>query len=372
MLVEKKSFSISSFHFERAGVSIPVEIGYESYGTLNSRKDNVVMICHYFTGTSHAAGKYSQNDELPGWWDTLVGPGKVVDTDRFYVLCSDCISNINFHNPYVITTGPASINPDTGKEYALTFPIFTIKDMVRLQRMLVGSLGIQKLQFVMGPSMGGLQAFTWGRYYPEMVENIVVVTATPMIRPYGIMIPNQLGIEAIRLDPQWNGGNYYDSEPPRRGLLLAFKILLMATRTDTWAESNFGRRLADQGFVKYKDPFTSFDGKFLVDAEVENIVLGRMQFFDANSYMYIAKANTLFDLRENGETLEEALRHIRARTLMIIDESDQIFTKLQAEEVRKFQKNCEVYYYNSSNGHLSCLFETNYFSEVIEKFMHGK
>jgi homoserine O-acetyltransferase len=368
MIVEKKCFSLDEFYFEQASVSIPVKIGYETYGTLNEEKDNAVMICHFFTGTSHVAGKYKENDPAPGWWDNLVGPGKAIDSDKYFVISSDVLSNINCHNPNVITTGPASINPVTGKEYGMYFPIFTLKDVARLQRKLLDSLGIKKLKLVAGPSMGGLQSFMWGRFFPDDVEKIISVAATPMIRPYGIMVPNQLGIDAIMLDPDWRGGAYYDKKTPDRGLLLAFKNLLVATRTDKWAEENFGRKFADPDFKKYENPFTSFQGKFLVEKEIENIVLGRMQFFDANSYMYIAKANILYDLREGKETLENALSHIKAKTLIIIDDSDLMFTRPQAEEAKKFIKDCECFYYDSGNGHLSCIYETGYIEKAIRDF----
>jgi len=371
MIVEKKSFEVENFYFEEADRSIPVKIGYETYGELNDAKDNVIMICQYFTGTGHVSGKYREEDPAPGWWDAIVGPGKTIDTDRYFVISSDVLSNINFYNPCVITTGPPSINPATGKEYGIDFPIFTLKDVVRLQRKLLDSLGIKKLKMVAGPSMGGLQAFMWGRFFPDDVEKIISVVATPLIKPYGIMVPNQLGIDAIRLDPNWNSGNYYGKELPVEGLLLAFKILLMATRTDDWAERTFSRNFADPEFKKYKNPFKSFDGKFSVEKGIEDIVLGRMEFFDANSYMYIAKANILFDLREDRETLQEALSHIKAKTLMIIDESDLMFTKPQAEEAKPCIKNCECFYYNSGNGHLSCLYDTDYFKDKIKEFLEG-
>lgn len=369
MIVEKKKFTIDSFHFEEAQTNIPVTIGYETYGRLNRQKDNAVLVCHYFTGTSHAAGKYSESDQAPGWWDKLIGPGKAIDTDRFFVICTDSISNINFNNPMVISTGPASINPETGKQYGMRFPIFTLKDVVRSQKELLTSMGIKSLKYVIGPSMGGLQAFMWARFFPEMVEKLISVVATPIVRPAGLMVPNQLGIEAITLDANWNNGDYYEGQPPNAGLLLAFKILLTATRTDNWSYSNFGRRFLDPDFKTCPNPFKSFAGKFLVEDEIEKTVVQRMQFFDANSYAYIAKANTLFDLCENGETLEQALQKIKQPVQMIIDRSDLIFTAEQAEDTKPLLPDCELFYYNSRNGHLSCLFETDYFAAQMKNFM---
>jgi len=349
-------------------VTIPVTIGYETYGTLNQKKSNAILLCHHFTGTGHAAGDYVTSDARPGWWDALVGPGKAIDTDRHFVICSDTIANINAHDPHVITTGPATINPATGKEYALSFPIFSLKDVVRLQKKLLESLGIERLVMVGGPSMGGLQAFMWGRYFPGVADRILAVCATPMLRPYGIMIPNQLAIDAIMLDPDWNDGNYYGRQPPQKGLFLAFKILLIATRTDHWAERRFGRQFADATFKDYSDPRKSFYGKYLVEKEVERTVLEHLHFFDANSYLYTAKANTLFDLREHGESLERALGRISAKTLMIIDESDLVFTREQAEEARRSMKECECFFYNSGNGHLSSVNEHSHFVDKVKSF----
>jgi len=369
MLVEKKRFHVESFHFDLADVSIPLRIGYETYGTLNEARDNAILICHYFTGTSHAAGKYKDDDIISGWWDALIGPGKAIDTDRFFVICSDVISNINYYNVNVITTGPPSLDPKTGKPYGMTFPLFSIRDMVRLQKLLLESLGIKKLHAVLGPSMGGLQAFQWARMYPHDVGRVLSVVATPMMWPSGIMVPNQLGVEAITLDPDWNNGDYYEGSPPTRGLLLAFKILLVATRHESWLEKNFGRDFADPDCIKYENPYKSINGKFKVEKELEEIVIGRMQFFDANSYLYICKANMLFDLREGEESLQEALAGINLPALMIIDESDYLFTRNQAEEALKHLPAGEAFYYNSGSGHLSCLYETQYIEQALKEFI---
>jgi homoserine O-acetyltransferase len=369
MIVKKQEFQIPAFTFKNVNKTIPIKFGYEMYGKLNEDKSNAILICHYFTGTSHAAGKYDATEMAPGWWDTLIGPGKAIDTDKYCVISCDTISNINHHNKNVITTGPASIDPETGKPYAMDFPIFTLDDVVKMQKMLIDSLGIKFLNQVIGPSMGGLQAFMWAKHFPEMVKGVISVVATPMVRPSCLMVPNQLGIEAIRLDSKWKNGNYYESEPPTDGLLLAFKILLTETRTDLWANRNYGRRLLDPEFKTNPDPYKSFEGRYLVEQEIENQVVARMQFFDANAYIYIAKSNALFDLCEKGETLEQALSKLKMPVKMIIDDSDLMFTREQAEEAMQYLPNSEAFYYNSENGHLSCLFDTHYFTEILKKYV---
>lgn len=369
MIVEKRQFTIASYTFENVDKSIPITFGYETYGKLNEDKSNAILICHYFTGTSHAAGKYDENDKFAGWWDKLIGPGKPIDTDKYFVVCSDSISNINHHNPNVITTGPATTNPLTGKPYGMDFPIFTLKDTANMQKLLINSLGIKFLNYVIGPSMGGLQAFMWAKLFPEMVGEVISVVATPMMRPACIMVPNQLGIDAIKLDPNWNNGNYYGKESPNAGLLLAFKVLLTATRTDYWSNKNYGRRLLDPTFETNPNPFTSFDGRFLVEDEIEKQVITRMEFFDANAYMYVAKANILFDLRENSETFAQALASIKAPVKLIIDHSDLMFTTDQTKEALQHLPNAEAFFYDSRNGHLSCLFDIHHFSEAMRGFV---
>ena len=370
MLTEKRSFTAGDYSFKHSGKTIPVTYGYETYGKLNDRADNAVLVCQYFTGTSHAAGKYAESDVISGWWDTLIGSGKTIDTDKYFVICSDIISNINFNSQTVITTGPGSIDPTTGKPYGMNFPVFTLDDVVVLQKRLIDALGIKKLRFVVGPSMGGLQAYLWAKYYPEAVEKIISVVATPMMRPSCLMVPNQLGIEAIMLDPKWQNGSYYDNEAPYKGLLLAFKMLLTATRSDHWSYSNFNRKFLDPSFVTCENPYLSFKGHFLVEDAIEQSVLARMQYFDPNAYIYIAKANSLFDLCETGETLKDALAKIRTPIRMIIDESDLMFTREQAEEARPLFPDCEISYYNSRNGHLSCIFETDYLKDPLNSFIN--
>src|SRR5579863_4740844 len=170
MIVEKKVFELPEFQTSTGQLIRNVRIGWESYGTLNADRSNAILIAHYFSGTSHAAGRYAKEDVFPGYWDALIGPGKAIDTDRYFVFSSDTLVNLNARDPYVVTTGPASINPDTGTTYDLNFPLVTISDFVAVQRALVDHLGIRKLHAVMGPSMGGLQTLAWAVAYPDMMD----------------------------------------------------------------------------------------------------------------------------------------------------------------------------------------------------------
>ncbi|MCA9776944.1 MAG: homoserine O-acetyltransferase [Candidatus Eremiobacteraeota bacterium] len=366
-LVEKQVFSLDNFQFQSQSRALPVKIGYETYGTLNSARDNAILVCHYFSGTSHAAGKYRAGDPAPGWWDSVIGPGKAIDTDKYFVVSSDVLCNLNFHNPDVTTTGPASIDPQTGREYALDFPLLTLRDIVSVQRELISSLGIEKLALVCGPSLGGIQSFAWARYFPEMVSRICPVVSLPVIRPMMMMNPGQLAIDAIQLDPNWKDGNYYGGAPPTEGLLLAFKILLMSAQSDPLLESRYGRRPADP----LRLPQDFFDGEFLVDRATEELVRGRLNTYDANSYIYLSKAVTLFDLREPGQSVEEALGEIKVPTLMINDRSDLMFGPEASEEMASQLGNAELFLYDSGVGHLSCLTQTQLFSNKISEFLDG-
>src|SRR5690554_6071216 len=185
-LVEKQAFVTTNFETFGGEVIPEVRVGWEAYGELNAAKDNVILITHFFSGNSHAAGKYAETDPMPGYWDAIIGPGKAIDTNRFYVISSDTLVNQEPHNPNVITTGPASINPATGKPYGLDFPVVTMRDFVNVQKRLLESLGIEKLHAVIGPSMGSLQALEWTVAYPDWVERLIHVIGMAEADPWTI------------------------------------------------------------------------------------------------------------------------------------------------------------------------------------------
>ena len=206
-LVEKRVFTLERFTTLGGATLRDVRIGWECYGTLNADKSNAVLVTHYFSGTSHAAGRYAASDALPGYWDAIIGPGKAIDTDRYFVVASDTLTNLNANDPNVVTTGPASLDPATGKPYGLSFPVVRIGDFVNLQSALLDSLGIGRLKAVVGPSMGALQAYEWAVTYPERVERIVTVIGAAGGDPFLIGWLS-LWAQPIRLDPNWNGGDY--------------------------------------------------------------------------------------------------------------------------------------------------------------------
>jgi len=288
LIVEKKTFELPSYTTVAGATIKNVKIGWESAGTLNADKSNAILVTHFFSGTSHAFGKYAPSDAAPGYWDAIIGPGKAIDTNKYFVLASDTLVNLNVNAPNVVTTGPATIDPDTGKPYGMRFPVVSIKDFVNVQKALIDSLGIRKLHAVAGASMGGLQAYEWAASYPDMVERIMPAISTPTADPFLI---GWLDIWAhpIRLDPKWNGGDYYGKEPPLAGLGAALEVVSLQANQWEWAQKAFGLEPADPG----KDPAKAMDNAFKVQSVLDTLAAARAKTSDANHFLYLAKANQL-------------------------------------------------------------------------------
>jgi homoserine O-acetyltransferase len=288
LIVEKKTFELPSYTTVAGATIKSVKIGWESAGTLNADKSNAILITHYFSGTSHAFGKYAPSDATSGYWDAIIGPGKAIDTRKYFVFSSDTLVNLNVNAPNVVTTGPASINPDTGKPYGMTFPVVSFKDFVNVQKALVDSLGIRRLRAVVGASGGGFQAYEWAASYPNMVERIVPVISTPRADPYLIGWLDAWA-QPIRLDPKWNGGDYYDKEPPLEGLKGALKLVTLHAFQSEWAAKTFGSEPAEAG----KDPGKAMDNHFKIESGLETVAAARAKTADANHFLYMVKTNQL-------------------------------------------------------------------------------
>lgn len=358
--VIKERFCLPSFKME-CGQEIPVEIGYETYGKLNPAKDNVILVCHFFSATSHAAGRYTPEDPEPGWWDRLIGPGKAIDTNRFFVISSDTLCNIQLKNPKVYTTGPATINPKTGKPYGMTFPNFSYGDMAGIQKKLVESLGIEKLHAVLGPSAGGMQALNWAIQFPDVVERCISVICGACIPVFTSLAYLKVAIDAIQLDPNWNGGDYYGKEEPAQGLSIALQLMNLAAFQYSWYEENFPRKQKEEGTP-------SFQIKF------DEVVSQRMQPYDANHYIYTCQAAMSHNIGHNYDSLEEALSKIQARLLMISCSSDLLFPpEYSKEAVTIMQKNggrAEYFEFDSPYGHMGGVLETHLFAKQISDFLY--
>ncbi|MBI3617206.1 MAG: homoserine O-acetyltransferase [Candidatus Omnitrophica bacterium] len=344
----------------KSGVSLgPITLAYETYGTLNKDKSNAIMVFHSLTGDAHAAF-YHKGEEKPGWWDTMIGPGKGFDTEKYFVICVNVLGGCRG------STGPASINPKTGKPFGLSFPFVTIDDMVAAQKHLVDHLGIKKFLCVAGGSMGGLQALIWATRSPDYVES-VIANATNTRHTAQQIALHEVARQAIMGDPDWQGGDYYGKSIPARGLALARMIGHITYMSDKSMDEKFGRKLIAKERLGYD---------FSHDFEVENYLKYRsgnfVQRFDANSYLYISKSLDYFDLSSDGK-LTDVFAKARAHFLVISFTSDWLYPSYQSKEmVRALKANdldvsdIEI---NSSYGHDAFLVEVEGQTKLISHFL---
>jgi homoserine O-acetyltransferase/O-succinyltransferase len=359
LIVEKKTFELPSYTTVAGETIKNVKVGWEAAGTLNADKSNAVLITHFYTGTSHAFGKYAPSDATPGYWDAIIGPGKAVDTNKYYVLSSDTLVNLNVKAPNVVTTGPASIDPATGKPYGMRFPVVSIRDFVRVQKALIDSLGITRLHAVMGASMGGLQVYEWAQSYPDSVGRIVAVIASASADPYLI---GWLGLwgEPIRLDPKWNGGDYYGREPPLEGLKAALKLVTLQANSWEWARAAFGTAPAEAG----KDPAAAIDNRFKIEATLDQVAAARAAVSDANHFLYLVKANQL-------ASVDPA--KVKVPALVLYAPNDLVFYEpLVRETIRKIAAGgmpVESGVLAGPNGHLNGVLAIGQAADRIRAFL---
>jgi homoserine O-acetyltransferase/O-succinyltransferase len=297
-----------------------VTVAFETYGELNAAGDNAILVEHALTASAHVAGRHRADDRTPGWWDVMIGRGRPLDTSKHYVVCSNLLGSCYG------TTGPSSLDPATGRPYALAFPRITIGDMVRVQRALVEKLGIRRLRAVVGGSMGGMQAIEWALQFPEMVESLLLVATAARATPQSIAI-HKVGIEAILGDPNFRGGDYYGKEPPRHGLATARMLGHITYLNDAWLWEKFGRRRTprDDGGLR---------SLFEIESYLEHQGSKFADRFDANSYMYLLRAIDLYDAAEGYESLADSFRRIRCRKALVASfSSDWLYPAYQSREL---------------------------------------
>jgi homoserine O-acetyltransferase len=320
MTVETQHEQFDSISLDCGVTLAPLQVAYETWGELNAARSNAILILHAFSGDAHAAGIAADNGRT-GWWDNMIGPGKAFDTDKYFVICSNVLGGC------MGTTGPGSIHQKTGCPYAMKFPVITIGDMVRLQKMLVDRLGIQRLLAVAGGSMGGMQVLEWAVAYPDAVACAMPIASTARHSAQQIAF-NEVGRQAIMGDPDWSEGNYYGKKPPARGLAVARMVGHITYMSDDSMREKFGRRLRNDQFGFH----------FEIDFEVESYLRYRgSQFvdrFDANSYLYITKAMDYFDLTAGrAPTLAATLENVKTRFLVLSFTSDWLYPSYQSLEI---------------------------------------
>ena len=297
----------------------PIDVAYETYGQLNKAGDNVVLICHALSGDAHIAGFSRPDDKKPGWWDVMVGPGKGIDTDKYFVICS------NFLGGCRGTTGPSSVNPATGKRYGLDFPLITIADMVKVQKALLDKLGIREILAVIGGSVGGMQVLQWAIAYPDVVKAAIPIATTTHLGAQSIAF-DAVGRNAILADSNFAGGQYADGSGPDRGLAIARMIGHITYLSEQGMREKFGRELRNAENYSY-----DFNPEFAVETYLDYQGQSFVERFDANSYLYITRAADYFDLGKDYGSLKEAFAKTRCRFLVISFASDWLFTSAQSE-----------------------------------------
>lgn len=366
-LVEKRFFTFAQPPDElilESGARLgPVTIAYETYGELNPDKSNVILILHALSGDSHLAGYYSKDDPKPGWWDIMIGPGKGIDTNKYFVLCSNILGSC------MGSTGPSSINPETNRPYGLDFPMVTIGDMVTAQKVLMDYLGIEKILSVIGGSIGGMQVLEWCVRYPEMVVSAIPLATTTKHSALAIAF-HEVARQAIMADPDWNNGDYYFGPKPNRGLAVARMIGHITYLSDESMRLKFGRQLQDKSDFSF-----IFDADFQVENYLHYQGSKFVERFDANSFLYITKAADYFDLEsQHGSTSAlKAFSKARAKFLLVSFTSDWLYPTYQSKAmVQSMKKNnldvsfCEI---EAEWGHDAFLLPNERLTSLVKGFL---
>jgi homoserine O-acetyltransferase len=300
----------------------PIDVAYETYGQLNEAKDNAIFICHALSGNAHVAGYNKPEDRKPGWWDAMIGPGKPIDTNKYFVVCSNILGGCSG------TTGPADTNPATGKPYGLDFPIITTEDVVNLQKLLLDKLGVPRLLAVVGGSMGGMQVLQWAIAYPNFIAGVICIASTNRLNAQSIAF-DAVGRNAILGDPNFNNGQYHSAaQGPDRGLAIARMIGHITYLSEQSMREKFGRQLRSAEKYKY-----DFNSEFAVETYLDYQGQTFVERFDANSYLYITKAMDYFDLTREYGTLRNAFAGVQSRFLVVSFSSDWLFPPAQSEEI---------------------------------------
>jgi homoserine O-acetyltransferase len=341
-----------------------VTIAYETWGTLAPDASNAVLVCHAWTGDSHVHGPASNGHVSAGWWEGIVGPGLALDTERFFVVCANVLGGCQG------STGPASPHPADGRPYGSRFPVVTVRDIVRTQVTLADHLGIAAWLTVIGGSMGGMQALEWAIMYPRRVRSIIPVCSCTEATAQQIAWTG-LGRQAVRLDPKWRGGDYYDAEPgegPHAGLALARQVAQVTFRSDEVFTDRFGREVAD-GPTEGLDLWQRFEVERYLDHHGDKLV----RRFDANSYLVLARAMDLHDVARGRGSLEAAMSRVRVPTLSIGVWSDILYPSYQqrglADIVAANGVPAEYVEIDSPNGHDAFLIDTDQVGEAVAKFL---
>ncbi len=351
------------FLLEGGGALSEVIVAYETWGRRDDHGDNAILICHALTGDSHAAGRAGPGHLAAGWWDPLIGPGRAIDTDRYFVVCANILGGCQG------STGPASPDPQSGLPYGSRFPVVSIRDMVRVQAALADEIGVSRWRSVIGGSMGGMQVLEWAVMYPERVRSVVPIATTVAATAQQIAY-SMVQRSSIQLDPNWLGGDYYDQARgagPTRGLANARALAQITYRSDEVFRERFGRNVVDP--LDEFEPWQRFDVEGYLDYHGAKLA----RRFDANSYLVIAKAMDLHDLGRGRGGIRAALSRVSCPTLTMSITTDALYYPYQQEQIRDVLRSYGVHVehavIDSPHGHDAFLLETDQMAEPLTKFL---
>jgi homoserine O-acetyltransferase/O-succinyltransferase len=349
----------------------PITVAYETYGQLTPAKDNAIFVCHALTGDAHVAGKHSADDKKFGWWDGLIGPGRTVDTNKYFVICANVLGGCQG------TTGPSSLNPATGRPYGMSFPFITVGDMVAVHLELARSFGIETLLSVIGGSLGGMQVLKWAARYPETLRSAICLAAAANLSAQGIAF-NAVGRRAIYADPQFQNGDYYSASGPRKhgedgprsGLALARMLAHITYLSELSIERKFGRRLQHSDHLAYE---LQRETEFQIESYLHYQGKRFIERFDANSYLYLTRAMDYFDLAAQYGSLQDSLGKTEARFLITSYNTDWLFPSSQSQEIvtalLKARRHVTYLELESVFGHDSFLIEVEQLEQLVVPFL---
>ena len=339
---------------EYGGTLKHVAVTFETYGELNAAGDNAILICHALTGSAHAAGVQGRA-QVPGWWDPLIGPGKPIDTAEHFVICSNVLGGCYG------TTGPSSINPETGHPYRLDFPRYTVRDMVEVQKRLVGALGVTSLKAVIGGSMGGMQTLEWAALYPERVRSVIPIGIGARHSAWAIGL-NDVARRAITSDVAWCGGDYPLDKQPETGLGLARAVAMLSYRSVDSLEAKFGRERVSRS--------TDLLGKsFEIESYLDYQGVKLVQRFDANTYLYLTKAMDDYDLADGRGRLSQVLGKMTMPALVMGINSDVLYPEAEQRRLLESLPNAQYARITSPHGHDAFLIEFPQLAARLRRFL---
>lgn len=361
MIVQKQHFELDYTFAD--GQKIPLKLGYETYGQLNEARDNAIYVAHYFSASSHAAGKYYEDDIAPGYWDALIGPGKVIDTNQFFVMSIDNICNVAPHLPSVVTTGPSSVNPETGEPYGLTFPVFTYRDMAKIaHQFLTDQLGISQLHLAIGASAGGFQVLEMGCEFPDFAQRIAGVITNAQNPTWTSLTVLQPAMRVLELDANW------PTKDATTGLELAVQMMNTGAFTSEFYEQTYPRVPKDDA------TYATLQAPATYEVALQQALKQNLPVLEPTHWYYTCKATMLQDLARQRGSLQEAATRFQAKVLMISCDDDLLQpSSYNAEFVsvlKAANKHAEHFHYKSIYGHISGILDVTPYESVLKRFLH--